>query len=278
MLSLALVLVSLAQAEEQRTPSWRPVGDSAWLGGAIAVGAATELGKDGLVRDEGWYPSNAAFDPAWDEAYWAKAKRLRKTSDALMYGSMLAATLAPAAYGRGQLKDVGVMAQTISTTLAVTNIFKIAIGEERPYTRLDPAAMQTYDPGLYEDVVVSEDPLTYSADSRMSMPSGHTSLFAASAFGTVTTLAWMYADPVDTWGGADWALWGGGYALATAGTVYVASLRYRGGKHHIRDTAFGGAIGLALGVAVPSLHFVSGWVPEVSGDSETLRIGWSGTF
>lgn len=278
MLAPLLLLVTAAQADELRTPSWRPVGDSVWLGSAVAIGAATELGKDHLARDEGWYPDNAAFDPEWEDAYWAKARRLRKTSDVLLYGGMFAAALAPVGYGRSQLEDVGVMAQVISTNLVLTNAFKLVIGEERPYTRLDPATMQAMDPGLYEDVVVSEDPLEWSPDSRMSMPSGHTSMFAATSFGTVTTLAFMYADPLDQWGGADWALWGGAYALCAGGTAYMASLRYRAGKHHVRDTVFGGAIGLVVGVGVPTLHFVGGWVPEVEVGAQRVQLGWSGTF
>ena len=82
-----------------------------------------------------------------------------------------------------------------------------------------------------------------SADSRLSLPSGHTA-FAAAASTSLAMAAQLQGSS-----GAPW-LW----AAAAAATGTVGALRIAAEKHYFTDVLAGAAIGAGSGIAVPLLH------------------------
>jgi membrane-associated phospholipid phosphatase len=153
-------------------------------------------------------------------------------------GAIVAAIAAPVAYLTGTALDAAdadrllIYAEAIAINLVAFETAKLIVQRPRPY--------------LYGH---SAEAVQYAAsqgeDAHLSFYSGH----ASTAFCAATTGAYLVAasshNPT-----ASALTWGGGFALAAA----TADLRIRAGKHFYSDVVTGGAVGIAIGYAVPALH------------------------
>jgi membrane-associated phospholipid phosphatase len=132
------------------------------------------------------------------------------------------------------LIDAVLYAETLTITLAVTNLAKVAVRRPRP---LAYAAAQEH----------KDDP-TYSngdTDSSLSFFSGHTST-AAALTATASYLAFARAPK----SARPWIT----LAVGTALTSFVGFERVRAGKHFPTDVIAGALAGAGVGILVPHLH------------------------
>lgn len=130
----------------------------------------------------------------------------------------------------GFMTDTTVLASTLALNIFLTQTVKFAVQRPRPFT---------YNPDVDQERKLAPD-------SRLSFYSGHTSTAFSMAVAYGVTYSRRHPD--------DWKrflVWGGGLTLATA----TGGLRIAGGKHFWTDVMVGAAVGSALGVAVPALHF-----------------------
>lgn len=125
-------------------------------------------------------------------------------------------------------KDTLVIAQTYASAYLLTNIMKVLARRLRPFN---------YDPRF-----VSR---RRDGDSRLSFPSGHTSM----AFAGAATLSVLLDQRFP---GEEWAIGAamGGFAVASA----VGVSRVLAGRHFPTDVLVGAAIGTTLGLLVPRFH------------------------
>ena len=139
--------------------------------------------------------------------------------------------------GRDAAVVDGVMyAETLSLTLLVTDLTKIAVRRPRPIDYL-PSASQTN-----------------TTNNELSFFSGHTSMTAA-VTATATYLAFIRSPSTPR----PWLTLGAGTAL----TAFVGYERVRSGAHFPTDVLAGAVAGAAIGVLVPHLHRHSEEAPKV---------------
>jgi undecaprenyl-diphosphatase len=129
----------------------------------------------------------------------------------------------------------GIMyAETVSLTLALTNVVKIAVRRPRPIA--------------YADAAAHEGDSTYSnssTDSSLSFFSGHSSMTGAIG-ATATYLA--FARSPNGW--RPWIT----LVLASTVTTVTSIERVRAGKHFPTDVIAGAFAGAGIGIIVPHLH------------------------
>ncbi|WP_394825805.1 phosphatase PAP2 family protein [Pendulispora albinea] len=143
---------------------------------------------------------------------------------------------------RTALVDGILYAETITITIGVTNLAKIAVRRPRPSAYV-AAQEQKHDP-------------TYAnpdTDSSLSFFSGHSSVSAAIS-ATATYLAFVRSPRT----ARPWITLIAGTAL----TSFVAFERVRAGKHFPTDVIAGALAGAGIGVLVPHFHRVDAASPR----------------
>jgi len=166
---------------------------------------------------------------------------------------------------RTALVDAILYAETISLTVGVTNLAKIAVRRPRPVA--------------YKDAEAHENDPNYSnadTDSSLSFFSGHASVSAA-VTATATYLAFV-REPKTA---RPWIT----LIVGTALTSFVGFERVRAGKHFPTDVIAGAMAGAGIGILVPHFHRVDensprkfwvGAAPTTLGTGGTLSL--SGIF
>jgi membrane-associated phospholipid phosphatase len=132
------------------------------------------------------------------------------------------------------LVDGFLYAQTVSLTLAMTNMTKMAVRRPRPLAYIDAEAHRG-DP----------DYSNSSTDSTLSFFSGHAATTAAIG-ATATYLAFTRSPHT----ARPWITLG----ISTLVTTVVSIERVRAGKHFPTDVIAGSVAGAGIGVIVPHLH------------------------
>ena len=167
------------------------------------------------------------------------------------------------------LVDAIMYAETVSLTLALTNIVKMAVRRPRPSAYLQAEAHED-DPNYSNS----------STDSSLSFFSGHASMTGAIG-ATATYLA--FARSPGTW--RPWVT----LTLATTVSALTSIYRVRAGKHFPTDVLAGTFAGAGIGIVVPHLHRSEdvqqrrvwvGFAPEVDGGGATRggSLTMSGSF
>jgi membrane-associated phospholipid phosphatase len=135
---------------------------------------------------------------------------------------------------RAALVDGVMYAESISLTLALTGITKIAVRRPRPVDYAKCGGVSTDVPGCE------------STDLQLSFFSGH-----ASSMGAITATASYLAFVRSGWRRPrPWLTLGIGTAL----TAFVATERVRSGEHFPTDVVMGSLAGACIGVLVPHFH------------------------
>lgn len=157
------------------------------------------------------------------------------------------------------LVDAIMYAETVSLTLALTNVVKMAVRRPRPIAYVEAEAHKN-------------DAVPYSnssTDSSLSFFSGHASMTGAIG-ATATYLA--FARSPGTW--RPWVT----LSLATTVSTFTSIYRVRAGKHFPTDVLAGTFAGAGIGIVVPHLHRTEdvqqrrvwvGYAPEVDDVGET---------
>jgi membrane-associated phospholipid phosphatase len=154
------------------------------------------------------------------------------------------AALDPILSGVRDGSDAGIVdgtmyAESLSLTLAITDLTKIAFRRPRPIAYKEQAALDAQFGGP------SKSPSISDTDASLSFFSGHASIIAATS-ATATYLAFMRSP--DTW--RPWVTLVAG-TLLTTGVSYE---RVRAGAHFPTDVIAGALAGGCIGVLVPHLH------------------------
>ncbi len=142
--------------------------------------------------------------------------------------------------GRAALVDLALYAESLSVTLALVDIAKVAVRRPRPIAYVEQAALDKATPGG-----AASSPSITQTDSVLSFPSGHAAIVAAT---TATASYLAFRRSPKSW--RPWVTLGLGFAL-TAGVSYE---RVRAGMHFPTDVVAGSLLGAAVGVIVPHLH------------------------
>ena len=148
-------------------------------------------------------------------------------------------------------RDTLVVAQTYAATYLATNVTKLLVQRLRPFN---------YDPRFRR--------ARLDGDSRVSFPSGHSSMAFASAATLSVLLEQRYP-------GEPWATGLSVGAFAVAGTVAV--LRVLAERHFPSDVLVGAALGTTLGLLIPRFHRGRGVAVEPAVASPVL-LGLGGRF
>ena len=278
---LVFVLIgsSFARGEAQaRTPSdefdveWVP--DLMLTAGMLGIGIILDQGKHASAGDfscPGEAPEASvasvprACDPAAVNAFDAVALGRSSALAAEWSDILLAVSMsAPAALVIGDLsshrtapagerlaEDALVITQTYAAAFVVSTALKIAVRRLRPFS--------------YDGRFVDE---RRDGDSRLSFPSGHTSMSFAGA-----AVMWSILD--QRFSGEPWAVAASISGFAVAGTVGI--LRVLAGRHFPTDVLVGAAIGTGLGLLIPYYQRGSGEPSAASSGSSTL-LGFGGRF
>jgi membrane-associated phospholipid phosphatase len=146
------------------------------------------------------------------------------------------------------LVDGVLYAESISLTLALTDITKLAVRRPRPVAYAEQAALDNQYGGP------TKSPSISSTDATLSFFSGHASMVAATT-ATATYLA--FARSPRSW--RPWVTFAAG-TLLTAGVSYE---RVRAGAHFPTDVIAGSLAGACVGILVPHLHRHEAEPPKV---------------
>jgi membrane-associated phospholipid phosphatase len=139
------------------------------------------------------------------------------------------------------LVDAMMYAESLTTTLALTDITKIAVRRPRPLAYTEQAAL---DAAGHCTMTGCNGSIT-STDATLSFFSGHASTVGA-VTGTATYLAFMRSPK-------SWRPWVT-MALGTLLTAGVSYERVRAGAHFPTDVIAGSLAGACVGVLIPHLH------------------------
>jgi membrane-associated phospholipid phosphatase len=233
----------------------RPAADLAIGGVALVVWAVPEIFRNELApshchlcdgADNTGLPgtgSSASLNgvDAWFHDATAGWLVSRRTAD--VASSVVAYGLVPLGVAVGAFTATGphatdgagwramaIVEESAVVSAAVVQGLKFALARKRPFVRYGTGETSgSYDVG--------------DADSRASLPSGHTAFVTALGVGLATTATLEESDA------APW-LW----AAAALGSVTTGALRMMAEKHYFTDVAAGAAVGAACGVVIPLLH------------------------
>jgi membrane-associated phospholipid phosphatase len=214
-----------ALLQDQLTPAHCRICDGPDNTGLPGTGSSGSLnGVDAWFHDAttGWLVSRNTADVA---------------SSVVAYGLVpLAAavgawtTTGPHATEGAGWRAMAIVGESTLVSAALTQGAKLALARKRPFVRYGTGETSgSYDVG--------------AADSRLSLPSGHTALVSSLGFALATTATLQESEA------APW-LWAG----AAAGTAITGLLRMMAEKHYFTDAVAGAAIGAACGVGIPLLH------------------------
>lgn len=231
----ALLLFLFPLITQAQSPyELKPKTDYALIGiGAVSLtvgqilekNTTTLTGVEILALD----PSNVnGFDR---NAIYNFSESARKTSDILLYGSMLAPlSLLLDKKVRQDWVTVGVMGvEVLMITYGVTSTTKTSVLRTRPFV---------YNPDAsYE--------LKRESDARYSFFSGHTAVSASVTFFAAKVFSDM--NPDSKWKPLVWV----GAAVIPAATGWA---RVEAGKHFPTDVITGYVVGAAIGYFIPVLH------------------------
>lgn len=130
---------------------------------------------------------------------------------------------------RERFRRLGILIETLTTTVGVGSLVKLAARRPRPYT-----------------YAVGYDPEAGNLDDQASFFSGHTATVAAAG----ASLAYFaFAEHHERKAFAITTL-----TLGAATTGVVAMLRVRAGQHFPTDVITGAIVGASLGVLIPDVH------------------------
>lgn len=129
------------------------------------------------------------------------------------------------------IADAFMYAESVSFTMAMTNIVKMAVRRPRP--------------GAYIEAEQHPDSQSGSTDSALSFFSGHAAI-TATIGATATYLAFARSPHT----ARPWIT----LAVATLATTFVSVERVRAGRHFPTDVIAGSIAGAGIGVVVPHLH------------------------
>jgi membrane-associated phospholipid phosphatase len=146
------------------------------------------------------------------------------------------------------LVDGLMYAETISLTLALTDITKVAVRRPRPIAYAEQAALDAQYGGP------GKSPSITDTDSTLSFFSGHAAITGA-VTATATYLAFQRAPKSPR----PWIT----LALGTALTAFVGVERVRAGAHFPTDVIAGALGGAVVGVLVPHFHRHQSEAPTV---------------
>ncbi|HYP99265.1 MAG TPA: phosphatase PAP2 family protein [Polyangiaceae bacterium] len=132
------------------------------------------------------------------------------------------------------LADAFMYAESVSFTLAMTNVVKMAVRRPRPIAYIEANAHK-------DDPAYSNS----DTDSALSFFSGHTAM-TATISATATYLAFARSPHT----ARPWIT----LLVGTGLTTFVAVERVRAGAHFPTDVIAGGIAGAGIGVVVPHLH------------------------
>jgi membrane-associated phospholipid phosphatase len=135
------------------------------------------------------------------------------------------------------LVDALMYAESISLTLAFTDVVKIAVRRPRPIDYINCSSTQSGS---------STSPGCSSTDLGLSFFSGHAAL-VSSIGATATYLAFARTSPRNP---RPWVT----LAVTTVLTAFVSVERVRSGNHFPTDVVAGALSGAAIGMLVPHLH------------------------
>jgi membrane-associated phospholipid phosphatase len=251
-----LLATSVAHADPSREVGQHftvdPVAD-----GVITIGAAGFSGLLGLVLNTG---EIKPVPPTQDQANNLLSidrgaitqtidKNANTYSDIVLWTSVGWAVLDPVLSGvrdgwDAAAVDAVMYAESMSLTLMLTDITKIAVRRPRPIDYIN--CQQT--PGQSMTGQTAQATLTGACsgtDLELSFFSGHASMVGAIT-GTATYLAFIRSPHSPR----PWITLGVGTAL----TAFVSYERVRSGNHFPTDVVTGAMAGAAIGVLVPHLH------------------------
>jgi membrane-associated phospholipid phosphatase len=151
------------------------------------------------------------------------------------------------------LVDGVIYAESLSLTLAISDITKVAVRRPRPLAYAEQAALNAQYGGA------DKAPSITDTDSTLSFFSGH-----AAICGTVTATATYLAFQRSPHSWRPWVTLATGVLL----TSFVAVERVRAGEHFPTDVIAGALGGAVIGVLVPHLH-------RHEAESPTVVVGYA---
>lgn len=244
-LALALILAGGAFAEPSSGAAF--FGNSGGIrldpfvdGGLCLAGAAGFIGAKVYVRSVDLtaaalpgYSTVNAFDRSLARPYSAGIDRASDILEALVLAAPYATALVldgePAGGRLRTWKAMALVAETQLLALGAKDTLKVLIQRPRPYN---------YQAGTPAEMLADED-------SRLSCPSGHTTMaFASSAAASVLALRFIESPALK------WTVVGLSNGLAAA----VGASRIAAGMHYATDVAAGAGLGLLVGGLNAYLH------------------------
>lgn len=265
---LALAAALLAAAPAARADP-QPLQYDLRADGAIALGTwaaygGTELAKASLAPAScRWCDPGPVDAGARSALLWSDVGPARRASDVLAFavipvGMVTHQVLAARAAGDASAGwvDALLVAEAAGIAMDLNQLVKFTVGRQRPFVHY----------GNHPDPARPPDP-----DDNLSFFSGHTTFaFAvASAAGTISSSRGYPSAP--------W-VWGVGLTVAAA-TGY---LRIAGDAHYLTDVVVGAAVGIAAGVAIPTLLHPREASAASNGGAAVritpIPLGLSGTF
>jgi membrane-associated phospholipid phosphatase len=226
---------AVAHAGDELRVDW-PVDGTITGAALVAWGGSQLLQKKLAPTTCHWCEPGALDTSVRDALRWSDTGAANLASNISAFAVVPVASVGLLTLGayaedrQGEMISNGLlMAESVALAGATNQLFKFAIGRERPFVHALPAA---------------DKPLTANpSDNNTSFYSGHTSFafsLAVSA-GTVASLRHY------RWAPAIWA-------AGLAGAALVGYLRIAADKHYLTDVLTGAGAGAAFGFAVPALH------------------------
>jgi membrane-associated phospholipid phosphatase len=239
LLTAALALpAAAAHAGDELRVDW-PV-DGAVTGAALVAWGGSQLLQTKLAPAAcRWCEPGALDTSVRDALRWSDTGAAGLASNVGMFALVPVASvglLALGAHADNRLDEMGsnalLIAESVALAGATNQIFKFAIGRERPFVHALPP---------------DEKPLTANpADNNVSFYSAH----ATVAFSLAVSAGMVASLRHYRWAPAIWAA-----GLASA--ALVSYLRIAADRHYFTDVLTGAGAGAGFGVAVPALHRTS---------------------
>ena len=247
------------------------VGSAALFGGYFALRSLGPRQREGTAPSDGvvqWDPVAAAYsdllgDPRSGLGF--NVPVLTTVGIGLFAGMTDDSTRSGITHGL-------IVVEAVAVNAVTTEILKLIISRPRPYTS------DEFQNAYPQAVVSTEVQASMTEEGHFSawksMPSGHTSMTAATLFSAATLLAMRGPQPMVSTTA---------YCVAGALTATTGYLRVQAGVHYPGDVAVGAMLGATIGVGIAGLHgvFVGGdqthaTSESVMGDREVSLLRLSG--